>query len=165
MRFICLSVLFFWTAAGGCFAQLALQLERYGQAETLKFFRGDEISYQLVGDELWRTDPIQEIRYDINSVVLADRFITLEQIERIDLGKDSFLQGAGLALQTFGAGWAFFGLVGYAVDGNPDTRFGRGDIIVSVGSMATGLLLSKVLSKQVYKLGNRRRLRIVDLNF
>lgn len=152
------------TSAGGCFAQLALQLERYGQAETLKYFRGDEIGYQLFEDDIWRSDVIQEIRPDINSVVLADRFITLDQIERIDLGKDPFVQASGIALQTFGAGWAFFGLIGYNIDGDPETQFGRGDIFVSLGSMATGFLLTK-LAKRKYKLGQRRRLRIVDLNF
>lgn len=164
MRLVVLSLFLFCTSAGGCLAQIAVQFERYGYDETLKFFRGDEFSYQLREDDIWRTDPIQEIRPDINSLVLANRYISLDQIERINLGKDGFTQGSGIALQTFGAGWALFGLVGYAVDGDPNTRFGTGDAIVSLGSIATGFLLTKLANRKI-TLSPNKRLRIVDLNF
>ncbi|MEM6397596.1 MAG: hypothetical protein AAF741_14695 [Bacteroidota bacterium] len=164
MRLFTLSVFFFCTSAGSCLAQLAVQFERSGYDETLKFFRGDEFSYQLLEDDIWRTDLIQEIRPDINSLVFANRYVSLDQIEQINLGKDGFTQGSGIALMTFGAGWGFFGLVGYAVDGDPETRFQTGDAIVSLGSIAAGFLLTKLANRKI-KLSPNKRLRIVDLNF
>ena len=149
---------------GSAQAQLTLLLERSGQDQADRRFEGDELRFRLTGDKLWREGIIQEIRPDINSLVINDRYVSLTEIDQLDLGNSPVIYAGGLGLQTFGLGWGFFALVGYATDGNSETSISGGDVLVASTAFISGFIISK-LARRRYRVNRNRRLRIVDLTF
>ncbi|MEM7572228.1 MAG: hypothetical protein AAF433_04990 [Bacteroidota bacterium] len=164
MQKLLLSLVFLVSLANGLQAQLTLLLERSGQDQSERRFEGDQLRYRLAGDRLWREGAIQEMRPDINSLVINDRYVKLSDIEQLDLGNARFLYAGGLGLQTFGVGWGFFALVGYATDGNSETSISGADLMVAGTAFVTGFIISK-LARRRFKVNRNRRLRIVDLTF
>lgn len=149
----------------GISAQRVLLLEKSGQDTAQKLVPGDGLTFQMKGDNFWQTGLISELRPDIQAMVINDRFIMIDEIEALQFSGSGFLNYAGLSLITFGAGWSVFALVGYATDGDPSTSYSGFDLTVTATTVGTGFLLRKIFARRKFKLNERRRLRIVDLDF
>ena len=146
-------------------AQRVLLVERLNSAYTEKLFIGNYIQYRLVDEKGWREREIYDLREDQQLIVLADRYLSLDQIDRIRFRRP-WASALGAVFLTFGASWSGFAAIGYAVDGDPETRYGRGDAIVTGVSVGLGLLMLKLRNQNVrFGKGKRNRLRIVDISF
>ena len=66
-----------WIHAG---YRIAVYTEKYGSAKTQKIFIGEEITYQLKGEEEWRTAYIEDLLVEQNIILLGPRYITLDSI-------------------------------------------------------------------------------------
>lgn len=145
-------------------AQKILQLERYGRAKTTKFFVGDEITYRLKGEKDWNTRVIDDLEVADGLIVAVDRYIKVADIEALRHERH-WAQPVGKQLFWFGTGWSFYGLVGNALDGNPNTHYRWGDAVVTGTAWGLALLLPKTMRYKRTHLGERKRLRLVDINF
>lgn len=146
-------------------AQRVLLLEKSGQNTAEKITEGSGIVYRIKGDDFWQEGYIDELRPDIQAMVINDRFVMLDQIEALKFPGARLGGAAGLSLVTFGLGWSTFALVGYATDGDPETAYSRRDLGVTLVSVGTGLLLRQIFQSKKYKVSERKRLHIVDLTF
>lgn len=156
-------ILVIWS--GEVSAQRVLLLERSGQSKPQKLMAGDGLTFRMKGDKFWQEGIISELRPDIQAMVINDRFIMIDEVEALRFSGSGLLNYAGLSLITFGAGWSFFALVGYATDGDPSSSYSGFDATVTGTTVATGFLLRKLFARKKFKLNDRRRLRIVDLSF
>ena len=146
-------------------AQRVLLLEKSGQNTAEKITEGSEITYRIKGDDFWQEGYIDELRPDIQAMVINDRFVMLDEVEALKFPGARFGGAAGTSLITFGLGWSTFALLGYATDGNPETSYGNRDLTVTLVSVGAGLLLRKIFQNRKYKVSDRKRLRVVDLTF
>ncbi len=145
-------------------AQKVLQMEKYGRVKTKKIYIGSGITYRLKGDDSWYSAVIEDFDLEHNWIVLKDRYLPLDSIDA--LRKDR--QGArrlGTQLFWFGAGWSTFALLGTATDGEPSTRYRWSDAIVTGTAWLAGLVVPRFFKYRIYKMGKKRRLRLLDLTF
>ena len=164
-RPLLLLTLLFTIATTHLSAQRVLLLEKYGQSKSQRLVEGDGLTFRMKGDNFWQSGVITELRPDIQAIVMNERFVMIDEIEALRLSGSGFANYAGLTLMTFGAGWSFFGLVGYPLDGNPETNYGTFDLTITATAVASGFLLRQLFARKKMKLNKRNRLRIVDLTF
>lgn len=145
-------------------AQRMLLLERAGSPRPQKIFAGTLLEYKVAGADYWSRGEIQDFVEERQLLVFDDRYVALSDITYLRFRR-GLARPLALSLQTFGLGWSFFAAVGYTFDGNPDTHYSWGDAIVSGSSIGLGFLLQKAFQTRRIRLGDRRRLRIVDVNF
>lgn len=145
-------------------AQKVLQLETYGKLKkTRKYYIGDEVTYQLKGDDLWYTSVIERILEKEDIIVFKDRFIQLDQIRAIQsLHRRERARHFATTLNVFGVAWSVFALGGsIAVD---DFSYRKGDAITSATALGLGQLIKWIFQSKKYRIGRKYRLRALDLD-
>lgn len=145
-------------------AQKVLQIERYGSPRTTKLYIGDELTFKVYGDDMWRTRYLEDLIIDRNVVVLDDRYINMKDIEALKYQR-GWTKPIQVSLYTFGTAWSVFALIGTLTDGNPDTRYRASDAIVSGVSLSMGWSIQQLFGTNIIRFGKRRRLRMLDLTF
>ncbi|MTB50535.1 hypothetical protein [Lewinella sp. W8] len=155
---------FLLVLAGSAAAQRVLLFEKLTDSRSERLYEGEMLRFKMKGDNFWQEGPIRQMRPDIQALVINDRFIMTDEIAVIDQGNTVFA-AAGYGLMTFGAGWSFWALAGNATDGDPTTRYENRDLMVTLTSVGTGYLLTRLLGKKRFKTGKYKRLRVVDTSF
>lgn len=141
-------------------AQKFMQIEKYGSLKVKKYYIGDNLTYQLKGDKTWYAGRIQDLLVDDELIVFANRFIKMDDIRNIRTRRE-WTQKVGTQLYWFSASWLFFS--GTAALVNIWTL--RWDTAIIAGSaIIVGWVLKKFFKYKKYKIGKRRRLRMLDLN-
>jgi len=143
-------------------AQKVLQLEKYGKAKTEKLFIGDEFTYKLKDSPQWHTAVIEDLHIEQNKIVLAYGFIELEQIEALRFYRPG-VNAAGKSLFVFGTSWSFFAFVGGLTSSEHDYRWS--DAAVTGTSYLLAWSIPKLFGHKKFKIGERKRLRMLDLTF
>lgn len=145
-------------------AQKVMLFEKLTASKSERVYEGEWLKFRMKGDKFYQEGPIREMRPDIQALVINDRYVMLDQIDVIHRGK-TFGAAAGYGLATFGVGWSFWGLVGNATDGDPLTKYEDRDLMISLTSIGTGLLINQLFGQRKYKTGKYKRLRVVDTSF
>lgn len=161
MRVI-LSLILFISLGYSAAAQKILQIETYGKAKTEKLFIGQGITYQLTGSDDWHYVVIEDLIIDQQLIQTVRGYLKLSEISALRYER-GWAQAAKSGLVIFGAGWTLFGVIGYATDGRPETKYGLRDAIISGTSIATGFLIGKIFKYKKIKLGKRKNLRMIEI--
>jgi len=143
-------------------AQKVLQMEKRGKVKTKKFYLGEEITYKLKGSKDWYTDIMVDIKIEEDIIVFSERFVKVSDIKAIKSYKNArFARSAQASLYTFGAGWLLFSLGG-TLAGEP-----LNDLTwqVPVTSFVLGWTIKRIFYTRIYRMGKRRRLRVLDISF
>lgn len=159
---IVLSLLLLFFFSCHSFGQKILQIETYGKARTEKLFIGQGITYQLKDSEDWHYVVIEDLLVDQQLIQTVRGYLKLSDIGALRRER-GWSQAAKVSLMTFGAGWSLFGIIGYATDGNPDTKYSAGDAIFSASTIASGWLIGKLFKYKKIKLGKRKNLRMIEI--
>ncbi len=141
-------------------AQKFVQLEKTNRAQTLKFYAGQELTYRLKGDPEWITSTITDVQMDSQLVALDWKFVPIGRIDAVWLQYPGILRGLGPSFMIFGASWVGFSLIGAAFD---DYKLTAGTAIVSGAGLTSGFALHQIFKRKKVKLGERRRLRAVEV--
>lgn len=146
----------------GASCQLFLQMEKSTNAKTKKFRVGDEITYQLIGEDSWRDAEIIQIVPSDTLVVFNHQFTKIDQIAAFrTYDPQRWSKPLGTNLYLFGAAWSGYSLVASLVDeGDP---YSWGDFAVTGSAIATGFLIQQLFKHRTFRFNKKRRLRIVDL--
>jgi len=141
------------------FGQKFLQIEKYGSAKVKKYYIGENLSYQLKEDKTWYSGTIQDLIIDDNIILLENKYIRMEDIRTIRQGR-RWSQQIGKQLYYFAGSWLVFSglgtLVGWEL--RADT------VIIPASAVVSGWLIRKIFKYKKYKLGKRRRLRMLDIS-
>ena len=147
-----------WTGS----AQIVLQMEKFGKARTTKFQLDEEITYRLKDDPTWYTGYIDNLNSDQQSIIFHDRFTKIDQIDALrSYHPQSWSKPAAYGLYTFGTSWTLFSALAPIVDKSDSYTWG--DAAVLGTSFATGFLIQQLFKHKTYRMGKKRRLRVVDL--
>ena len=143
--------------------QIVLQMEKYGSPKTTKFEVGDELTYRLYDDKLWYDAEIYNLRADEQIVVFDNRYVRIGQVRALrSYAPQRWSKPLGRNLYLFGAAWTVYSLGAAAFDDSDP--FTWGDVAVTSTAAATGFLIQQLFKHRTYRMGKKRRLRVLDLN-
>ena len=156
------SLCFLLCFTSNSFGQKVLQMEKRGKAKTKKFYIGDELTYQLEGDKEWYTEVIQDILVEQNSILFPSRIISIDQIRKIKTFKNRRRSRAlSTSLFVFSGGFVSLSLI---VAATTSWSLGTNFWLFPAIAVPTGLLIRWIFNSKTYKLGKKRKLRVLDLN-
>lgn len=146
-------------------AQKLLQIEKVGTLKTQRYYIGDEVIFQLVGDQenYWYRERIVDILVDSKSVLFTNRVIKIADIGKIRSFKS---QGwsRGLSNNAFVAAGGFVGL-SLLASALTEFMLNSASVIIPGVTVITALVIRIIFRRKTYRMGKRRRLRVLDLNF
>ncbi len=143
-------------------AQVWLQMEKRGSARTVKFRPGEVLTWRMAGDRTWYQEELVRLIPEDSIVVFANRYVKLDQITAIrSFAGSRWSKPVSRQLYLFGLSWSAYALIADVFD--ETDPYDRGDLGVTLTSFATGFVLHQVFKSRTFRLGKRRRLRIVDL--
>lgn len=147
------------------YGQKFLIIEKAGKARTEKIAVFDEIKFQLKDDDKgWYTRQIFDLDADAQLLLLGDTWIPVTEISRIYLKRKRVLPSVlGGALMGGGASM-FLGDAYYTVVRN-EPGYTEGGMEMGLLNIAVGTAIRSLLSPVKYKLGNRIRLRVIDITY
>lgn len=143
-------------------AQKVLQIEKRGKIKTKKYYLGEELTFQLKGGSDWYTDVMIDIKVEDKIIVFSERFVKVNDIKTIKSYKNaSFANRTEKSLYSFGTAWLLFSLGG-TLAGEP-----LNDLAWKVPATSAGLgfLIKRLFYTRKYRIGKKRRLRVLDLSF
>ena len=144
-------------------AQVYLQIERKNTLKKIKLFEGEEIKFKTKEfKDTWRTETIENIIPESNTLVMGGDLFQLEEIHAISLLRKPFLFNLGTQLQRLGLTLAVYGTI---VDLANWEEFGLEGYIVSAGISTLGTILKMIFKKKVFNMSKKHRLRIIDTRF
>lgn len=140
-----------------------LALERAGNPVNKRINVGTVITYQVKEGQGWTTAEIVDIDAANGLIVFPTRSIPIASISalRKEVG---WSRGVGKALVLFGLNWSALALVGNYTDDNPNTNYRTSDGIVTAAGVTLGLALPRLFRYHTTRLGEKRRLRPIDLD-
>ena len=143
-------------------AQRLLQLERWNDPVTVKFFEGDKIYIKTADlpDE-WQSVKIDKIYPEENFLMYKEGYLHMADITEMRIYR-SWAKHLGEKLIIFGVAWLGYGGVAAAF---LDFDFGWDTLAIGGSAIGLGWLIKKLFSKNDYKLGKKHRLRMLDLRF
>lgn len=144
------------------FGQKYIQIETRNRYKVKRFTIGETLTFKLEGkDEVWRTQEITNILPEQNIILMDNKMVRIENIACFRRNR-TFFQAAARQLYKFGAGWLLYTAGDHLVF---KTKWSKKDLNVPVASVATGFILQKAFKYKYTRFGNRKRLRLIDLNF
>ena len=162
MKISYLLLFFFFVSFLPAQAQKILQMEKKGKVKTKKHYLGEEITFQLKGGSDWYTDVMIDIKVKEKIIVFSERFVKVGDIKSIKSYKNArFVNRTEKSLYSFGAAWLLFSLGG-TLAGEP-----LNDLTWKVPATSAGLgfLIKRLFYTRKYRIGKRRKLRVLDISF
>lgn len=163
MRLLLLIVFLSCLISSPVIAQKVLQMEKYGKLKTKKYFIGQDLVFQLNGKKDWYHETIQDILVDEKLILFPTRIVKLEDITAIKSFKNRGWS-RGLSNNAYVASGAFVGLslfttaIGY-------WELSPASIIIPGVTVVVAWIIRKIFKSRTYKIGKKRKLRLLDLNF
>lgn len=142
-------------------AQEFLQIEIKNDPITIKYAKGSVLLVKTISEPMeYRPIQILDFDYANQSVIYDEGRLPLSDIKSV-LRKRAEVNIFSKMLMTFGAVWLGYGLLGGQLGKNESS--GYSDLAIGVSSVAVGYGMYKAFYKREYKLGDRYRLRLIDL--
>lgn len=151
-------------AGTDCLAQKLLQVERYGSLKTRRYFIGDELCYSMrSAPRQFATRSILDIHPEAGLLVFPDGSVAVDSIAAIRLtGSNRWAKGLAVSFGTFLITFTGYSLLDMAINRRKPSDFQY----ISAGSALVGWGIAEwLIPERVLRMGDRRRLRLLDLNF
>jgi len=156
--------LFFFTTNSSV-AQKLLQIEKVGTLKTQRYYIGDEVIFQLAGEteDYWFREKIVDILVDSKAVLFTNRLVKIADITKIRTFKDQ-AWSKGLSNKAFLFAGSFMGLslIAAAVT---EFMLRTATVVIPGTVIVVTLIIRFIFRRKTYRMGKRRRLRVLDLNF
>lgn len=145
-------------------AQKVLLIEKSGRPRSERIQLYDEITFQLKDDEQgWYKRKILDMDVNGQMILLGDTWTPLSEISRLRLKRQrTWANLIGGALQGGGASM-ILGDLWYTLRGSPELT--QGGIEFGLVNIVVGGAIRAAFAPIKYRLGERTRLRVVDLTF
>jgi hypothetical protein len=159
---LCLFALFLTHAEPA--AQKYLQIERAGNPKTIKIAMYEELTFQLKDDDAgWYTRQILDMDANGQMIMVGNSWVAVKDITRIKFKKHRAIATIlGGALQVGGL-TMFMSDLWYTVQG--ESQFSEDGMEWGLINFAVGTGIRMLWGPIKHNMGNRKRLRVVDLTF
>ena len=151
-------------SAPDCAAQKLLQVERYGSLKTRRYFIGDELCYSLRGaPRQFANRTILDIHPEAGLLVFPDGSLPVDSIAALRLtGSNAWAKGLAVSFGTFFITFTGYSLLDMAINRRNPSDFQY----MAGGSALVGWGITQwLIPERVLRMGERRRLRLLDLSF
>ncbi len=163
-----ITVLLLFVAPGLFGQDKYLQLEKIRTLKFVKYYPGDEITFQL-NNGLWYTRVIEDVSYESKALIFSDNQVQIDSIVAVRSFKpQKWSRPVGNQLYNFAIAWTGFTLIAGLVD--DEDSYSTGDAAVAVSSAGLGFALQKLFKKRTYRLKRNAngqytkwRIRAMDL--
>lgn len=140
--------------------QKMLRLDHLKKGAYRTFIIGQEITFQIKGDDNFYTMPITDLDAESQTIHFQAWVVKVDRILIVKNHRNNRLwRGMERKLQIFGLSWLAFS----GIDAIFDPPFKKGGIIVPAVSIALGWVLRKTLVKD-WEIGDKNTLRVLDLD-
>ncbi len=156
--FLSISIMLLALSVSG---QRYLQLETINDPQTLKYVENQKITYMSKTLPEWQTRKIEKLMIADSLVLFYDGFMRLNDFDAIQTKRPA-VGAASITLGTFGAGWLAFAVVDELYQ--PGRQLDTQTLVIGGAGLLLGYTLNKFFYKRTHKLGNRYRLRMIDLS-
>ena len=161
MKFLSLLIFFVFNNSIELCSQIYLQIETKNNPKTSKLYQGMLIEYARKDyPKIWRKSEIMGIIPETDLLLMEDNYIKPSDIVALRYDRP-VVSGIGKKMMQASAVWFVYG--GLATLGIDDYTISTREIVYGVSAASIGYLLRKIFGKRKMKIGNRRRLRIVDI--
>lgn len=146
-------------------AQKILQIEKVGSLKNQRYYIGDEVIFQLAGEteDYWFRENIVDILVDAESVQFTNRVVKITSITKIRSFKDQgWSRNLSNSTFVFAGSFTVLSLIAAAAT---EFSLSAATIIIPGAVVVAGLVLRFIFRRKTYRIGKRRRLRVLDLNF
>ncbi len=145
-------------------AQQVLSLETYGKIKSRRFAIGDEIEFQTSRfPDVWMKRTLYAIDADHQTLNIGDGWIPVSSITKIRIDNPSFWRKVGFALAYSSAVGTFSGSAwAWVFAGVPPDWIA---ISIIIAPFTIGELIKRATRYRTYKIGQRHRVKALDLNF
>jgi hypothetical protein len=144
-------------------AQKVLLLEKAGSVKSKRFYAGEELTLRFAEDPAWHTVTIAAILPEDSILVLDRQYVKLHEIEAIKTFKNRrWSRTLGNQFYVFGASWLAF-TAGDEIASARNSADWEAAAWVSGTSIATGWLVQRFFRWRAHRMGEKYRLRMLDL--
>lgn len=163
MKHLFLSTIILFLAANTN-AQIYLQLEKAGTLKTIRYAEGDMLTFRLKNDDKgWYERTIVSIDVPGKRLIFPDVVMSVDSIDAIRLDRKAVVaQVLGGALQIGGINQILF--TGYYALFQ-DRKLDWGSMGFGALNIIVGTVLKRLFRHPVFNVSQRKRLRLIDLNF
>lgn len=143
-------------------AQKIFQIEKFGSTDVVRFYIGSTVTFKLADTDQWFTRTIEDIVAEENLILFTETgFVNIKDITAIQktVAKGKWKAYAS-SLYLFGVQWGFWSVAGTLL-GEPLTWLAA---IVPATAFTIGFLIQTFARSKIWKIGKRRRLRVLNLN-
>jgi hypothetical protein len=157
--------LFIWLSfQGQSCAQKYILIERYGNPKTTRIAMYDELTFKLKDDKAgWYTRQILDMDPQGQMVLLGDAWVPLHEISYLRMSERRLWATIlGSALQIGGVSM-FVGDLWFTATNQPE--YSEDGMLFGIINIVAGTLIKVAFGPVKYKLGKKKRLRVVDLTF
>ncbi len=158
MRFIfTLLIIGIFSSQG--FSQVFLSLDTFGKKKVMKFYIGDVLTFRLHDDDHFYSLPIQALEPGL--IIFPTGEVPIESIDAIKIQKRYIgTKTIAYKLMIFGGSWLGFSVVDAVSEG----RYKTSDAFVGGTAIGLGLLIKLLFTKKIFKVSEKRQLKVIDLN-
>lgn len=143
--------------------QKVLLLEDRAEIRPIKFYEGQEIDVKLKEyPKDWETLKIERFLDEEQIIVAENGMYKLSEISHVRIER-KIIKNIYLATTSLAVSGLVFGGIGELYNGRPAGALGVA--VLSGIVYGTGWLINKLLRYRKYKLGNKYRLKILDVSF
>lgn len=149
-------------AAQESLAQKEMLIETVGKVEPMRIYPGEDLLFRRAGYEGWQEATLVDLLPQDSIILLDKQYIRIGEIEAIRfLHPGARFRRLGNMLLIFGASWLGFTAVGSLAD-RESTDWTLAAQVAG-GSISSGLFLRYAFRHRTYRIGKRRRIRLLDL--
>lgn len=142
-------------------AQVRLQMDRFGKKKTMDFYEGETITVRLKGEKVYQELQIKKLYPEANMILTQLGPVQIDDIERLrTFNTRKTGKYFSYMLWIFGASWGAYSLIAFLAVGEPLTWGVLGVVLVS---FLLGWIIKRILRRKTYKIGKKRKLRIIDM--
>jgi hypothetical protein len=158
-RFIFVSLLLL--LATPVFSQKFLVLETRGRIKTRKIEVGAILNYRVKDGQGWYTSELVDLNPRDSLLVMPNKSWHVKEIVALRYRKH-WPKGIGTSLKVFGLGWSANQLVGSLTDNDPNSKYQKGDAILTASTVGAGYLLPALIKFREIEIGKKHRLKVID---
>jgi hypothetical protein len=147
--------------AAPVFSQKFLVLETRGRVKNRKIEVGAMLNYRVKDGQGWYTSELVDLNPRDSLLIMPNKSWHVKEIAALRYAK-GWPKGIGTSLKVFGLGWSANQLIGTLTDNNPDTRYQKGDAILTASTIGVGYLLPALIKFKEIEMGKRHRLKVID---
>lgn len=143
--------------------QKFLQLEKSGTLKTVRFYAGDALTFRIRNDETgWHTRYIQDFDLVQDKIIFPNLDLPVDSISMIRLPRTRAMHIIGRALQAGGINTILFSATYSAFD---NREIDWTAMTTGAANIAVGTLFTSQFRTKRFKVGKRKRLRLLDISF